>query len=214
MSDDQQSHNSSEAQNHSPDTKPTPPESYPLPSNGQSSADTHKFPEADSSEDEDAEDTTAFQIVTQRDGREVDPTRQTAIISKDNPGLRRALNNQAVGNKAETKIGEQREVILLIRGMVERVSVTENTSFVMGRYEMGATKDEEIDLTPYGALDRGVSRAHAKIHLENEQLYVTDLGSTNGTYLGGNRLTPNEPTMLRKGDELLLGRLAIQILFR
>jgi pSer/pThr/pTyr-binding forkhead associated (FHA) protein len=49
--------------------------------------------------------------------------------------------------------------------------------------------------------------------LKGDQIYITDLMSTNGTYLAGQRLKPNEATLLRKGDELLIGRLPIQILF-
>lgn len=217
MSDDQQHNDSPQPEDNQPDTKPTREEykRQPLPTTASKAKGTHKFSEPIPNQDDVVEETTALHISSPRqDTRQLDPMRETAVIPRDNPGLRRALNNQSVSKDGATKIGERREVILLIRGMVERVNVVENSSFILGRFEMGAVKDEEVDLTPYGALDRGVSRLHAQIHLEDDQLYITDLGSTNGTYLGGNRLTPNEATMLRKGDELLLGRLAIQILFR
>lgn len=109
---------------------------------------------------------------------------------------------------------DQREVIMVIRGMVERIFLSERLSVVIGRTDLGARSRPDIDLTPYGALDRGVSRAHARLHLEDNKLYITDLGSTNGTFLAGKRLTPNQPEAIRKGDELLLGRLAVQVLFR
>jgi len=141
--------------------------------------------------------------------------KQTTVLSRDNPILKRALNQQAAaGNDEEAPIGEQREVILVIRGMVERVVMTENVIYKLGRFELGLKNPDEVDLTPYGAADRGVSRFHAKMHIADDTLYITDLGSTNGTYLGGKRLEPNLPTELHKGDELLLGRLAIQVMFR
>jgi hypothetical protein len=105
-------------------------------------------------------------------------------------------------------------VILVIRGMVERVVMEEGITYHLGRYDLGAKGNDEIDLTPYGAIDRGVSRVHATLHLEGDFLYITDLGSTNGTYLSGNRLEAETPTVVHKGDEVLLGRLAVQIMFR
>lgn len=37
--------------------------------------------------------------------------------------------------------------------------------------------------------ERGVSRFHSQIRRENDQLWIEDMGSTNGTLLGGERLT-------------------------
>lgn len=138
--------------------------------------------------------------------------RDTAILSNKSARLRRMLEHAAPGGTAS--LGDQREIIFVIRGMVERVVLTENLSVVLGRSEPGARNGVDVDLTPYGALDRGVSRTHARLHLENNHLYVTDLGSTNGTFLSGRRLEPNKAEVLRKGDELVLGRLAVQVLFR
>jgi hypothetical protein len=79
---------------------------------------------------------------------------------------------------------------------------------------MGAKNDAEIDLTPYGAMDRGVSRHHALLHLADDHLYLTDLQSTNGTYVAGQRLEPDTPTVVHKGDEVLLGRLSYRYCIR
>jgi pSer/pThr/pTyr-binding forkhead associated (FHA) protein len=148
--------------------------------------------------------------------KDPDVSRDTAILSRNNPLLKRALSHQGTTNVEDdtATLVEKREVILLIRGVVERVVMEENRHYRLGRFELGIVRDDEIDLTPYGAIDRGVSRLHAQLHLEKDKLYITDLGSTNGTYLNGTRLSPDEPTLLRKGDDVLLGRLAIQILFR
>jgi ABC-type multidrug transport system ATPase subunit len=50
----------------------------------------------------------------------------------------------------------------------------------------------------------GVSRRHARIYLQNEQVYVEDLGSSNGTFLNGERL--EMPRRLKHGDQVRLGR--------
>jgi hypothetical protein len=161
--------------------------------------------------------TFSFDAARRRRKDEIDPTKDTAVLSRNNPALRRALNAAGADEDAPlntTTLGDKQEVILLIRGMVERVVMETGIIYKLGRFEIGTAGEDEIDLTPYGAMDRGVSRVHSQLHLEAGKVYITDLGSTNGTYISGTRLEANTPTVLRKGDELLLGRLAVQVLFR
>lgn len=47
-----------------------------------------------------------------------------------------------------------------------------------------------------------VSRKHFELARSQEGFFVTDLGSSNGTKLNGNRIPPHEPTRLESGDEL------------
>jgi hypothetical protein len=114
---------------------------------------------------------------------------------------------------ATTFVGK-RELLLIVRGMIERVMLYEGGDVKLGRFEPATRQANELDLTPYGAMDRGVSRFHARIHFENNHLYITDNKSTNGTYLANVKLAPNVATILRKGDELILGRLNIQVMYR
>ena len=53
--------------------------------------------------------------------------------------------------------------------------------------------------------DRQISRKHAAIVLQDGEFMVTDLGSDNGTWLDGKRLTPNQATKLRDFQTLKLG---------
>ncbi|GEM_PF-1536698 len=139
--------------------------------------------------------------------------RQTAILPKDGKLFKRALHHQQTGGGTANLDGK-REVILVIRGVIERVVMSEGVRYRLGRFDASSREAEDIDLSPYGAMDKGVSRVHATLHLEGEYLHVTDLNSTNGTFLAGVRLPANIPTVLRKGDELLVARLAVQIMFR
>lgn len=50
-----------------------------------------------------------------------------------------------------------------------------------------------------------VSRAHAEIHLSGDPLTVTDLGSTNGTFVNGARIQANQAHLLKPGDEIRFG---------
>lgn len=133
---------------------------------------------------------------------------ETAVLASTR--RRRNLPKEVAGTSS---LGSQKEVLLMIRGMIERILLKDDLSVVIGRTDLNARFNPDVDLTTYGAIDRGVSRAHARLHLEDGHLYITDLGSTNGTFVSGNRLEPNEPHMLHKGEELLLGRLPVQILF-
>ena len=49
-----------------------------------------------------------------------------------------------------------------------------------------------------------VSRRHFQLRNQDGVFYITDLDSTNGTYLNGERLTPNEERRLRDQDSISL----------
>jgi hypothetical protein len=172
--------------------------------------DPDRLPPDDEASNNDNGDPSYQGVMLDFDG--LDFTRpDTAVLA------RRNLNRRGAGVRSvegPLTFGDQRELLLVIRGIVERLVLPRDLSITLGRTDMHTRFRPDVDLTPYGALDRGVSREHARLHTENDQLYVTDLGSTNGTFLAGERLQPNTPTLLRKGAELMLGRLAIQVMFR
>ena len=51
-----------------------------------------------------------------------------------------------------------------------------------------------------------VSRNHATISLEGDHYFIEDVGSSNGTYLNGMRLTPANRHLLNPGDKIELGK--------
>ncbi|MBN1287794.1 MAG: FHA domain-containing protein [Anaerolineae bacterium] len=85
---------------------------------------------------------------------------------------------------------------------------------ILGRVDSASGARPHIDLTPHGALQKGVSRIHAAIRRGDDTLTLVDLGSVNGTYLNGQRLVPNQPRVLRDGDEVRLGSLISHIYFK
>ncbi|MEI7769985.1 MAG: FHA domain-containing protein [Chloroflexales bacterium] len=62
--------------------------------------------------------------------------------------------------------------------------------------------------------DPHVSGRHATINREGDDLYVSDLGSTNGTYINKARLTPNARTQLRAQDMLMIGGVTFECVWR
>lgn len=57
--------------------------------------------------------------------------------------------------------------------------------------------------------DGHVSRKHFELHLTNDGLYITDLGSANGTTINGTPLTPHEPHRIQSGDQISIMDLSI-----
>ena len=54
--------------------------------------------------------------------------------------------------------------------------------------------------------DRSVSRIHARILKKDDQYYLQDCGSTNGTFLNGMQLQTEETVPIEKDDEIGIGR--------
>jgi pSer/pThr/pTyr-binding forkhead associated (FHA) protein len=69
----------------------------------------------------------------------------------------------------------------------------------------------EVDLTDCMGQEAGVSREHACIFRRGNIIEVEDLGSTNGTLVNGERLSPYIPEILKDGDRLQLGKLLIEV---
>ena len=134
-------------------------------------------------------------------------------IMPRNHTLRRLLTGIPGLSKDAERIPPTK-ITLVVRGITESLSLTEGQVALLGRADFRAGGIQpDVDLTAYGAQDRGVSRAHARLHLEDGLLYLTDLYSANGTRIRGERLDPEEPYLLNHGDEFLLGALPIRVTF-
>jgi hypothetical protein len=57
--------------------------------------------------------------------------------------------------------------------------------------------------------DPEVSRRHARFFVRDEDIYVEDLGSTNGTFLNGERIS--SPKQLRTGDVITFGENIVMV---
>ena len=57
--------------------------------------------------------------------------------------------------------------------------------------------------------DTYVSQLHARVFRRDGQLYVEDLGSTNGTYLNRKKVTA--PIAIRKGDRVQIGKTVMEL---
>jgi len=94
------------------------------------------------------------------------------------------------------------------------IPLLEKDEFTLGRISEGQPIMPDIDLSPYRAYENGVSRLHAIIKRRNEKAFIMDLDSSNGVYVNGIKLTPNEEYPLKHGDIVSLGKLKIQVLLK
>lgn len=83
---------------------------------------------------------------------------------------------------------------------------------LVGRLDEVSGIEPEIDMTPHGGLDGGVSRRHAYLIYENGAWFVYDLDSTNGTRVNGKDIAPKTRVPLKNGDRLEFGEVQV-ILF-
>lgn len=97
-------------------------------------------------------------------------------------------------------------------GLSVQARVGRDRDYIVGRAGKGVTPD--VDLTPLGAADQGISRKHAALRVDGETLFIKDLNSTNFTYVEGKRLRGNEQLALKSGDRLQFGNLLLTIHFR
>ena len=60
--------------------------------------------------------------------------------------------------------------------------------------------------------DRTLSREHARLFIEDDQVRVDDLGSTNGTRVNGRAVRPGTPTAVQHGDAIELGSVKVELI--
>ena len=70
----------------------------------------------------------------------------------------------------------------------------------------GETAGERIALP-----EQSVSRQHMRLQRGSQGWVLVDLGSTNGTYLNGQRIREQEPYLLREGDRVALGGMVMVV---
>jgi hypothetical protein len=100
------------------------------------------------------------------------------------------------------------EVLFFIAGHVDPVIITlspDTRKLLIGR-GIDVDSAPDLDLVALSETAESVSRHHALLDFSGERPTITDLGSTNGTWLNENRLTPHIPRLLHNGDLLRLGQ--------
>ncbi len=146
-----------------------------------------------------------YSITSATQGQATIPTRRIDDESDDSIA-------KATWGAARFKQGSS--IVIHVRDSDEPVTVLPAKRIVFGRSDNNSTVIPDVDFAAYGAVEKGVSRQHAALEVNEDTLMLLDVGSSNGTYLNGQRLLPNQPRVLRDGDEVRLGKLVAHIYFR
>jgi pSer/pThr/pTyr-binding forkhead associated (FHA) protein len=92
-----------------------------------------------------------------------------------------------------------------------RIELPLSKEVVIGRLDASHAVFPDVDLTNEQGAEKGVSRRHARISRRNDQVFLEDLNSLNGTFLNSTRLVPELPYPLKGGDQVQLGKLLLTV---
>lgn len=112
----------------------------------------------------------------------------------------------------ETLVPE-RGIAIYVEGVSKPVFLYSSDEFVMGR-RVGETAGILLDLSPLGGYHMGLSRRHALIQRTEHGYEITDLGSSNGTWVNNERLVPHTAYPLASGSQLRLARMRFLVIYR
>ena len=100
------------------------------------------------------------------------------------------------------KSGSGRYVLKFISGKYQggEFALDKNQELIIGR-------SSELEMV---LIEDMVSRHHAKITTTNDEIFIEDLGSTNGTFVNGEKITKCK---LKEGDRILIGTSIIKLVY-
>jgi hypothetical protein len=98
---------------------------------------------------------------------------------------------------------------LVIISTGAELPLPDQEEITVGREDPSSGIFPDVDLTPYGGEEGGVSRRHARLLRIGDDYYVEDLQSTNYTKLDGQRLPAHVRERLEDSARLDFGRVAV-----
>lgn len=118
---------------------------------------------------------------------------------------------QSLANEVPSKNAEP-NVSLHIVESGQVLHLKDRKEFTLGRTVEGQPILPDVDLSPFDAFSLGVSRLHAALRIVNKEVVVTDLGSSNGTRVNGQKIVPHVDYPINHGDIIAVGKLKIQVI--
>jgi pSer/pThr/pTyr-binding forkhead associated (FHA) protein len=135
-----------------------------------------------------------------------------------------SLSTRKVANASETgadfafrpatkRFSQPGKIKLQLQDADKPIIIDSQSQVIIGRVGVHTVRRPDIDLSDYDAFRKGVSSLHAAIYRIEQSTYIADMGSLNGTYLNREGLTPHIRYILRSGDLIHLGEMAMQLFF-
>lgn len=103
-------------------------------------------------------------------------------------------------------------MVIISQESSQEIAMVTDPKFILGRTAAGI-EEPVVDLSAFGAYGLGVSRLHALIQKNDTGYEISDLDSTNGTWLNENEVLPNRVYALKNGDTLRMGKMSVSLLF-
>ncbi|MGC9335944.1 MAG: zinc-ribbon domain-containing protein [Anaerolineae bacterium] len=91
------------------------------------------------------------------------------------------------------------------------IPLPEKEEILIGREDPVSGVYPDVDLTPHGGEEGGVSRRHARLIAEGGKFYVEDLDSTNFTFVNKQKVAPKARQQVSDGDEIRFGRVEVAL---
>jgi pSer/pThr/pTyr-binding forkhead associated (FHA) protein len=132
--------------------------------------------------------------------------------SNSTPPARSEEQEQASPNSLLRPLPRMIRVIILNSRRV--IDIPYGRDALIGRRDAPRGIIPDVDLSNEGGFEAGVSRRHAQVCYQEDQAFVQDLASTNGTLLNQKSLSPYLAQPLHHGDEIKLGSFVLRVEFR
>jgi FHA domain len=109
--------------------------------------------------------------------------------------------------------GKPPKITVIARGKQIQEYLIEKAETVIGRWDAARNIFPDIDLEQ-ADVETKISRRHARILMKNDECWVEDLGSLNGTVINRqHHLQQGKPFLLRDGDEIIVGKIFLKFSF-
>ena len=117
----------------------------------------------------------------------------------------------------DTPVDSNCRLLLFVPGVEKPLQIDAGRTIILGRdldQAQGGQGEVILDLSPFQALESGVSRRHALVRPVENGFELSDMGSTNGTWLNQSRIVPGQGYRLSGNSEIHLGRMLLYLVVR
>jgi pSer/pThr/pTyr-binding forkhead associated (FHA) protein len=102
---------------------------------------------------------------------------------------------------------KESKVRLTVNPGGQEILVSCQAELIIGRASKKTVPD--IDLSPFGGSTSGVSRKHSRLLCQNGDWFIEDLGSTNGTFVSGEKIVSNQKVPVKHNDTIRCGQIEL-----
>ena len=135
-----------------------------------------------------------------------------AVATAKNTGEVASVPTENLGSFVDVKLIPEGGIGIYAAGSLKPYYLHMDSDLIIGR-KVEATSEAILDLSDLDAFNMGLSRRHAMIRRTESGFEITDLSSTNGTWLNSERLVPNRSYPFTSGSQIRVGRLRLFIMY-